>query len=113
MIRILYIAMLIVLNCGFAMGNPDLPSKNPYQARGRVCDSSGNGLPGATIEIRDTADRLVEALVAGDSGLFTAKLPQGEYQFLVRFLGHENHREHIKIEKDGFIGDFALKPDVL
>lgn len=112
MIRILYIAMLIVLNCGFAMGNPDLPSKNPYQARGRVCDTSGNGLPGATIEIRDTAGRLVQALVAGDSGLFTAKLPQGEYRLLFRFLGHENLLKHIRIEKDSFIGDFALKPDV-
>ena len=69
---------------------------DPGSISGRVLDKiSGEGLPGANVFIDGTAFGTATAL---DGSFTLSKIPAGEYELTVRYIGYTLHTVNIIIE---------------
>ena len=104
--KILFSALILFLNSIFLL------AADPGSISGRVLDKvSGEGLPGANVFIEGTAF----GTATGLDGSFTlAKIPAGEYELSIRYIGYSIQTVTINIE-DGetLIQDIELVEDVV
>lgn len=65
---------------------------------GRVSDQQASGLPGATIEARNTENGLVRVDTSDDAGVYRLPaLPVGDYVLTARISGFRQYEEHVTV----------------
>ena len=88
--KIIYSFILLFLNSIFVL------AADPGSISGKVLDKvSGEGLPGANVFIDGTAFGTATAL---DGSFSLVKIPAGEYELTVRYIGYTLHTLNITIE---------------
>jgi len=88
--KIVISVLILLLNSIFVL------AADPGSISGRVLDKvSGEGLPGANVFIDGTAFGTATAL---DGSFSLVKIPAGEYELTVRYIGYTLHTVNIIIE---------------
>ena len=95
----LFFLLAIALVAGLS---PTLLSAQNNHLEGQVTDSSGIGLPSASVVLLEKKDSLFVVFgLTDEAGRFTLKrIESGEYILQISYLGYKNHWQALKIEPE-------------
>lgn len=79
-----------------------------FGVSGRVIDEKGEPVGYATVLAMQGED-VVVGCTTDDDGRFSLSLPQGDYTFLVEFVGYESVEQAISVQGNTSLGDVTLR----
>lgn len=124
MSRIVFVLSLIAASIGtpdaqaapaaLAAGGPSEPTAAPQPIvstlEGRVTDTQGGVIPGASVELSRLDGAIVSFTTTDETGSFSVVVPEpGSYRLAVALSGFETHRSALDLPQDSDL-DVALAP---
>ncbi len=91
-----YIRRIFVIFFLYSLFFSPLLAQEPVTFSGRVTDPAGSPLPFASVSINSAE----YGTVTDREGRFSIRLPQGDYEVRVSYLGHKTRSDEIDLTQD-------------